>query len=287
MRKKRGILFSAALLLLSLLAGCGNFQTVSKEEIPVEHAVLSPEYAALYREVAKASPFIGSLDGYADVWIKTPKRKDRLFCNIQLNRGKDARMIVSSGLLNWPVADMFFRKDSLFVHDMLNNRLFLGSNSDRNIEKMLGVNSGYRLLSETLLGLVRITEPESAIKSVRKGSGKLLFTIGTPSGTKEVIIDPSNKTLSALILRNSSGSAKTELHFRDFEMCRVEGRSVLVPKKIEMILYRDSDQGGNENQLVIAYDERVLKSVSIPLKFSMPKKARVISLDDARVLPWM
>lgn len=287
MKKKNGILFSAVLLLLFLMSGCADFETVSEEEIPVEKTMLSPEYAALFREVAKASPFIGSLDGYADVWITTPKRKDRVFCNIQLNRGKDARMIVSSGVLGWPVADMFFRRDSLFVHDMMNNRLFLGSNNDRNIEKMLGVNSGYRLLSETLLGLVRITEPESAIKSVRKGAGKLLFSLETPAGMKEVIIDPSNKTLSALILRNSSGRARTELHFRDFEMCRVEGRSVLVPKKIEMILYRDTDEGGSGNQLVIAYDERVLKSAALPLKFSLPKKARVISLDEARLIPWM
>ncbi len=123
-----------------------------------------------------------SLDGYADVWIKTPKRQNRVFCNILINRGGEARMIVSAGILGWPVADLFFSRDSLYVHDMLNNRLFQGSNNELNLEKILGVNSGYRLLSESLLGLVKITEPSSAIRTVKKGSGKLLVHACDPNG---------------------------------------------------------------------------------------------------------
>ena len=284
--KRRGVL-SLILLLLVLCGGCAEFRTVGREDVSGTQVALTAEQAALYREVAKASPIIQSLDGYADVWIKTPKRKNRVFCNIRINRGHEARMIVSAGLLGWPVADMFFSKDSLYVHDMLNNRLFLGSNNQLNLEKIIGVNSGFPLLSESLLGLVNITEPLSAIRSVKQGTNTLQFTVATPTGTKEVINNPSNRTLSALLLKNRQGITTTEIHFKAYETITINANNTLVPKEIEMVLYNSNAEGIGEHQLVIAYDERVFNKKEGPLMFSMPKKAKVVNLDDATILPWM
>ncbi len=275
------------LVMLVLAGGCADFRTVGKQELPAEQTALVSEYADLYREVAEASPFIESLDGYADVWIKTPKRQNRVFCNIRINRGGEARMIVSAGLLGWPVADIFFNSDSLYVHDMLNNRLFQGSNSEMNVEKILGVNSGYKLLSESLLGVVKITEPVSAIRSVKKGAGMLLFTLATHAGSTEVVIDPSNRTLSALLVKDRQGKTLTEIHFRNFETITVSGHSTLLPKEIEMVLYNSSSESSGEHQLVIAYDERLFNQENRTLKFVMPKKVKVVNLDDAATLPWM
>ncbi|NTV06413.1 MAG: DUF4292 domain-containing protein [Chlorobiaceae bacterium] len=275
------------LFMLLLGGGCTDFRTVGRQEMPAEQTALIAEHSALYREVAEASPFIESLDGYADVWIKTPKRQNRVFCNILINRGGEARMIVSAGILGWPVADLFFSRDSLYVHDMLNNRLFQGSNNELNLEKILGVNSGYRLLSESLLGLVKITEPSSAIRTVKKGSGKLSFTLATRTGTKEVVIDPSNRTLSALLLKDRQGKTTTEIHFRNFETISKDGHTALVPKDIEMVLYNSNADGTGDHQLVISYDDRVFNQRNRSLKFLMPKKVKVVNLDDAQILPWM
>ena len=283
--KGKGLLF-LVLFLLVLGGGCADFRTVGKQELPAEQTALISEHLALYREVAEASPFIKSLDGYADVWIKTPKRQNRLFSNILINRDGDARMIVSAGLLGWPVADMFFSRDSLYVHDMLNNRLFQGSNNEMNLEKILGVNSGYRLLSGSLLGLVRINEPTSSIRSVKKGSGMLLFTLATSTGSKEVVIDPANRTLAALLIKDQQGKTTTEIHFRNFESITVDGHSALVPKEIDMVLY-NSGAGMGEHQLVIAYDERVFNQDNRLIKFMMPKKVKVVNLNDTALLPWM
>ena len=277
-----------AVLMLVLGGGCADFRTVGRQELTGEQVALSAEQAALFREVAQASPMIESLDGYADVWIKTPKRKHRVFCNIRINRGREARLIVSAGLLGWPVADMFFSTDSLYVHDMLNNRLFLGSSSELNLEKIIGVNSGFGLLSESLLGLVTFTEPLRAIRSVKQGSGALMFTLATPDGSKEVVIDPSSRTLSALFVRNLQGKTTTEIHFKNYQTITVDGRNTLVPKDIEMVLYNSSGaDGAGEHQLVIAYDERVFNKSSGSLRFALPQKARVVNLDDAAILPWM
>ncbi len=274
------------LCMLVQVWGCAGFRTVGKQELPAEQTALLDEHAALFREVAEASPFIRSLDGYADVWIKTPKRQNRLFCNILVNRGGESRMIVTAGIIGWPVADMYFGRDSLYVHDRLNNRLFLGSNSDMNLEKILGVNSGYRLLSESLLGLVNITEPFSAITSVKRGAGMLLFTVANSTGSKEVVINPSNRTLSALLLKDLKGKTITEMHFRNFETFTIDGRRALVPKEIDMVLHNSGD-GIGEHQLLIAYDERVFNREKRTLRFPFPKKAKVVYIDDAEFTPWM
>jgi hypothetical protein len=284
--KRTGVLLWM-LFMLVFGAGCSEFQTVQRQELPAEQTALIAEYADLYREVAAASPFIVTLDGYADVWIKTPKREKRVFCNIRVNRGEEVRMIVSAGLLGWPVADMFFSRDSLYVHDMINNLLFAGSNNDRNLEKILGVNSGYRLLSESLLGLVKISEPLSSVRSVKKGAGKLMFTVESLTGSKEVVIDPATRTLSALLLKNQRGETTTELHFRNFETVTIASKSTLIPKEIDMLLYNSGADGPGEHQLVISYDERSFNKTTLSGVFSIPKKARLVNLDDAATLPWM
>ncbi len=275
--KQKGVLF-LGLFMLVLVWGCADFRTVGKQELPAEETALLVEHEALYREVTSAAPFIHSLDGYADVWITTPKRKNRVFCNILLNRGGESRMIVSAGFIGWPVADMFFTRDSLYVHDLLNNRLFLGSNSDMNLQKVLGVNSGYQLLSESLLGLVTIPEPLSAITSVKKGAGMMLFTVASATGSKEVVIDPAQRTLAALLLKDKQGKSTTEMHFRNFEPVIIDGQSTLVPKEIEMLLL-NSSEGIGEHQLVIAYDERVFNKPTKSLRFALPEKAKVVNID--------
>ncbi len=285
MKEKRVLLWVLCILVLG--AGCADFRTVGRQELSGEQVALSAAQAALFREVASGSPVIESLDGYADVWIKTPKRQKRVFCNIRINRGHEARMIVSAGVLGWPVADMFFSTDSLYVHDLLNNRFLLGTNNDLNLEKIIGVNSDFRLLSESLLGLVNIPEPLSAIKSVKQGSGTIIFTISTRGGSKEVVINPINRTLTALLVKNRQGKTTTEIHFKNYETILINNQNMFVPKDIEMVLYNSNLDGLGEHQLVIAYDERVFNKSGHSLRFAMPKKAKVINLDDAAILPWM
>ena len=115
----------------------------------------------------------------------------------------------------------------------------------------------------------------------------LLFTLASPAGSKEVVIDPSNRTLSALLLKDRQGKTTTEIHFRNFESITVDGHSALVPKEIEMALYNSGADGVGEHQLVIAYDERAFNQEKLLIKFLMPKKAKVVNLDDTVRLPWM
>ena len=165
--------------------------------------------------------------------------------------------------------------------------IYFVTNNDLNLEKIIGVNSDFRLLSESLLGLVNIPEPLSAIKSVKQGSGTIIFTISTRGGSKEVVINPINRTLTALLVKNRQGKTTTEIHFKNYETILINNQNMFVPKDIEMVLYNSNSDGLGEHQLVIAYDERVFNKSGNSLRFAMPKKAKVVNLDAAAILPWM
>ena len=116
----------------------------------------------------------------------------------------------------------------------------------------------------------------------------LLFTVASSTGSKEVVIDLSNKTLGALLLKDWQGRTTSEMHFKNFETITLDGQTALVPKEIEMVLYkRNADGSNSEQQLVIAYYERVFNQSSRSFRFSTPKKAKVVNLNNASALPWM
>ncbi|ACF46225.1 MAG: DUF4292 domain-containing protein [Prosthecochloris sp.] len=272
---------------ISFLAGCAEFRTVTEQDWPSESAGLTPELALLYREVAISSSALHSLDGYADIWIKTPRRQERVYSNIQLKRSEDMRIIISAGILGWPVADMLFRTDSLFVHDMLNNRLLVGRNTPDNMEKILGMRSGYEFLSDALFGVVRLQEPLRAIESVKTGAGKVSYTIRTASGKQEVLVDPLTKTIEALQVYDRSERLVIEMHFRRFMTSRVAGASVTLPREIELALYDQRLEGNGAHEMVIVYDERQLNPEGFTIRYRVPEKARVVNLDRVGILPWM
>jgi hypothetical protein len=267
--------------------GCADLGTVTREERPAGAVSLTRELADLYREVAEASPSVQSLDGYADVTIRTPGKREKVYCNIQLMRHRESRMIVTAGLLGWPVADLYFGSDSLYVHDMMGNRLLAGKNSEANLEKILGVPSGYRLLSESLLGLVNLDEPVEQVGNVKKSSGRVMYVFENGKARKEVLINPENRTLTALFMTDSAGERTTEVYFRNFQPFTLGNRTTLIPQQIEMVLRRNGDPGKDAYSLVIDYDKRKINPENLTIRFVRPKKAKVISLEDIGVLPWM
>lgn len=274
-----------ALACLPLLSGCSGMRESVRLELPGTRVAMSPEHAVLYREVAGASPVIRTMEGYADIVVEERDRRKRLYSSVNIQRGRVVRMIVSGGLLGLPVGDLFIGPDSMYVHDMLNDRYFVGSSSARNLEKLLGLDSGWPLLSGTLLGLVEITEPLGAVREVR-GDGTLLsFVVASGEGSKELVVDPAAKTLMAIILRDAAGRMKAEVRFSDFRESRVEGTTALVPADIDIAM--PGLEGEGNRRLRLVYDERSFNGASEIAGFSIPQGARVYSLDAMERLPWM
>ncbi|MEC9486705.1 MAG: DUF4292 domain-containing protein [Prosthecochloris sp.] len=283
----RGMQFFALLALMVLMSSCTEFRTVTRQEWPGEAAGLTSELALLYQEVSASSDPVRSLDGYADIWISTPRRQERVYSNIQLNRAGDMRIIISAGLLGWPVADMLFRPDSLFVHDMLNSRLLAGRNTPDNMEKILGLRSDYEFLSEALFGLVALREPIGAIESVKSGEGMVSYLVRTRSGRREVLVNPLTRQIEAMKVMNPDGRVLVEMKFSGFMTYRLEGRSVSLPRDIELVLHDQRLNGGGAHEMVIGYDERTVDTRRKTIEYRMPENVRVIDLDRLGLLPWL
>jgi hypothetical protein len=275
------------MLALAAVAGCSGMESVTRvPEPPGERVTLTPELKQLYRDAATGSGLVNSLDGYADLYLKTPKRKAKAYCTVQLRKSHDARLIVTGGLLGWPVADMLIRPDSLFVHDMLNNRMFVGRNNPGNLEKILGVQAGFGQLTETLFGIPGMPEPDSAIESVRQGSGKVSYTVRFVGGRKLLVVDAASKALEGMTLFDSSGRKSVEFRFIDYRMQPSGAGQVRVPKEIDMDLFKP-DEVDSSHSLRVVYDERVINPSSLTISFRRPAKARVVNLDDVERMPWL
>lgn len=270
------------------IAGCADFRTVTVEDWPSEKVEFTDDLAGLYRDVSEASMGAKALDGYADIWIKTPKREERVYSNIQLIRSKDMRIIVSAGILGWPVADMLFRPDSLFVHDMLNNQLLVGGNRPDNLEKILGLRSDYELLSDALAGFITINEPLTAVESVREGGGKVSFTVATQAGKKELLVNRLTKNIEGVLISDSFGRKQVEMHFRKFVPYILDGKNVYLPEEIDVVMFSPRLDGSGKHEMVIVYDERVINPDDLNIQYRLPENARVIDLDRVvGILPWM
>ncbi|MGC8775018.1 MAG: DUF4292 domain-containing protein [Chlorobaculum sp.] len=274
---------------LLAIAGCSQMRTVTREpELPAERVKLTPELKRLYEEVASNASTVKALDGYADIYLETPKRRAKAYCTVQIQKSRDARMIVTAGILGWPVADLLIRPDSLFVNDMLNNRMLVGRNNGENMGKIIGVNAGFGRMTETLFGITDIPEPASDIASVREGNGRVRFTVKSGTGTKELVVDPLARELAGVAYFDHSGRKSVEFHFVNYQLQqgREGAESLKMPREIDMILYREDDPEGSRS-LKVVYDERVINPPDFNITFKWPAKAKTVNLAEVERLPWL
>jgi len=276
------------LIVLVVLAGCAETETITRAPVEQgERVALSPDLKRLYEEVASSAGMVKALDGYADIYVKTPKHSNKAYCTVQLQRSRNARLIVTAGILGWPVADLLIRPDSLFVNDMLNNRMLVGRNNGENMGKIIGLDAGAGHLTETLFGIADLPEPVKDIQSVRQGSGYVSFTVKSGNGSKELVVDPLTGYLAVIAYFDHSGRKSVEFRFANYQSQQGEdGATLRVPREIDMILYRDDDPEGSRS-LKVVYDERVINPPDLTITFKRPRKAKMVNLDDVERLPWL
>jgi len=291
--KKRGASMKSALKWMCLvvflvMGGCTQIKTVTRAPtVPGEKVALTPELKSLYENVASSAGMVRALDGYADIFLRTPKRNARAYCTVQLQKSRDARLILTAGILGWPVADLLIRPDSLFVNDMLNNRMLVGRNNEENLGKVIGISGGFGQLTETLFGMADIPEPVSDIQTVRRGERYVSFTVKSGKGTKELIVDPLTRELAGIFCFDSSGRKSVEFRFADYQRQPEANEGALkVPMEIDMILYQESDTEG-ARYLKVVYDERVINPPDFNITYRRPARAKTVNLDEIDNLPWL
>ncbi len=261
------------------IVACAGLKPLSVVEWPTEKAELTDSLYTLYTDAIRVSDSVRAVEGYADIWLKSPERKEHLFGSVQLERSGDMRLIVSAALLGWPVADIHFRPDSLFVHDLVNNTLLAGSNNPGNLEKILGTRTRYTFLSDLLAGVIAVDEHRQAITDVRRGSGSVSFAVQTDDGMKVLLVDPLKHSVEGVRLLDSTGRIHTEVHFLEYEPCVMDGASLELPGRIEVITYEPFT--GQKKELIVVYDERTCNPDTLNIQYAVPEKAKVIDLDKA------
>ncbi|MBN1929160.1 MAG: DUF4292 domain-containing protein [Chlorobiaceae bacterium] len=286
MRMKNVIRILSVLILL-IAAGCSQMRTASRlPSVSGESLTLTPELEELYREVALRTGKVEALDGYADLYVTTPKRKAKAYCNVQLRKSQDARLIVTAGILGWPVADLWIRPDSLFVNDMLNNRMLVGRNSGENLGKIIGISSGFGSITETLFGIADMTEPVSAIESVRQTGGLVSYRVRSEGGAKEFFVDALSKKLVGVTYFDFYGRRTAEFRFDDYQVQQHGSTELMVPREIDMTLFRGDDPAGSRS-LKVVYDERIINPDGFTIRFRKPSRVRTVNLDEVEQLPWL
>ncbi|HWR00772.1 MAG TPA: DUF4292 domain-containing protein [Chlorobaculum sp.] len=276
------------LVALLAVAGCAQVATVTRVPEPSrERVALTDELKSLYRQVATDAGMIRAIDGYADLYLKSPNRNAKAYCTVQLQKSRDARLIVTAGILGWPVADMLIRPDSLFVNDMLNNRLLVGRNNGENLGKIIGVRAGFGRVTETLFGIADMDEPSSAIESVRQGDGKVSFMVRSGDGKKELLVDKASKVLEGITLFDPAGRKSVEFRFIGSRLQPSGTGQVSMPKEIDMTLFRENEAEGTRS-LRVVYDEKVIiNSPGFTINFKRPKRAKTVNLDEVDRMPWL
>lgn len=270
-----------------MVAGCSQFREVTKVPFsPGEQVRLTPELKKLYQEVAVRTGMVQSIDGYADLYLSTPKRHSKAYCTVQLRKSVDARLIVTAGILGWPVADLFIRPDSLFVHDMLNNRMLLGRNNSENLGKIIGIDVGTSGLTEMLFGIAGMSEPLSAIVSVSQGENWIGYMVRNETGIRELRIDPEARVLSGITCFDGNGRRSVEFRFAGYPRQQPSGTELMLPREIDVILYREDEAVGSRS-LKVVYDERVINAPDFTIRYKKPSKARTVNLDEVGKLPWL
>jgi len=270
------------------IAGCTGMETVTRGPVgPQERVALSQDLKKLYHEVSDGSRMVESVDGFADLYLKTPKRDTKAYCTVQLKKSQSARLIVTAGILGWPVADMLIRPDSLFVHDMLNNRMLVGRNNGENLEKILGIQAGFGQMTEALFGMAGVPESERDIIAVKRGSGKVSYTVKSGNGQKVLVVDETTRMLDGMTLLDTAGRKTVEFHFAGYQSQPDGTAQARLPKEIDMEYFRPDEAAGS-NRLRVVYDERVINPANLTINYRIPARARVVNLDTIEgKMPWL
>ncbi len=275
------------IVMFSLLSGCSGFRSVSEQSWPTSAIGMDAELAGLYEEISmRGAPSVTDMEGYADIWIETPERDERIYANVMLARGEAMRMIMSAGILGWPVADMQVTPDSLRVLDLVNNRLLVGTSDPPNMERVFGVAVGFDMFSEAFLGVVEIDEPLQAVSEVRSAGDVVSYRINGVDGDKVVLVDTLLRRISGFRLYSPDGRLKAEMHFREFGMPGKGRGDDELPYEIDMILYDGSAGMPRKHSMVVVFDELEVNRETMASGFSDPGDAPVFVLDRMGSLPW-
>ncbi|NTW49318.1 MAG: DUF4292 domain-containing protein [Chlorobiales bacterium] len=286
MRRKvvRLIRFFGVFALVITSVSCSSSRVASRVAVPEKAGVVNAAFRQFYARVAQPIEDLQTLDGDANIWIKTPQEDRSLSCSIRVKR-EEGIQIVGSVFFGFTVLEAFIRPDSIFVHNLFNKQLLIGKNNEQNVQKTLGLSANFGQMTDAFLGVPNLPQSTDNIVQVTHGNGKMGVFFKSDSYSQVVVIDSANAQVESVQLYDAQGKPKASTNYKQYEWVSVNGKKKMLPKTIELISYQQtSEKDVASRQIIVSYSGREMNSPSFAFDFKLPKRATVVHIEQMSAL---
>ncbi|ACF14828.1 hypothetical protein Ctha_2378 [Chloroherpeton thalassium ATCC 35110] len=277
-------LLCVVLVFATLMSACSSSRTVSDVDLPGTQVSVDSAIERLLASISSPVDEIKTVDGNAEIWIKTPEMEQSLSCNIKVKRG-EAIQIVGSVFFGITVLEALIREDSIFVHNLFSGQLLVGKNSAENLKKAMGLGVTFEQMTDAFIGIPSLNHASLGdIEQVTAEKGKVGLYLNHGGQLQAVVIDSSNKRIESIQMFNEDGKRAASANYKNFENLEVMKKMVALPKVIEFISYQNpvpANQPKNR-EIVVAYAEREINGRNFGFDFKVPKGASVINIDNMK-----
>jgi hypothetical protein len=272
------------LLLYVLLSnvGCRTAQEISKPELATQKETqLDSSLLGLFERTLKDVETFKTMHGYGSMQIRTPEMNQRLTCTMRIKRG-EAMQLTGSIFFGITAFDALLRADSVFLYSPLEKRLYVGTNSPANLQRITGLSANFSDLLDAFLGLARIDTTTTSLYKASVGDGKVAFFLKNGELDEVIEVDSATATVESLRLMKPDGKTLGAIFFNGFEQLPQVPKPL--PKEVELVAYDyTSDSTYTARQVFIRYNEREVNPDDFAFTFEPSKKATVYRIEQLQL----
>jgi len=272
------------LLLYVLLSnvGCRTAQEISKPELATQKETqLDSSLLGLFERTLKDVETFKTMHGYGSMQIRTPELNQRLTCTMRIKRG-EAMQLTGTIFFGITAFDALLRADSVFLYSPLEKRLYVGTNSPANLQRITGLSANFSDLLDAFLGLARIDTANTSLYKASVGDGKVAFFLKNGELDEVIEVDSATATVESLRLMKPDGKTLGAIFFNGFEQLPPLPKPL--PKEVELVAYDyTSDSTYTARQVFIRYSEREVNPNDFAFTFAPSKKATVYRIEQMQL----
>ncbi len=266
------------LLVFVLFFGCRSAQEISKPELSAQkETAIDSSLLRLFERTMKDVETFKTMHGYGSMQIRTPEFNQHLTCTMRIKRG-EAMQLTGSIFFGITAFDALLRADSVFFYSPLEKRLYVGTNSPANLQRITGLSTNFSDLLDAFLGLARIDTATTSLYKASVGEGKVAFFLKNGEFDEVIEVDSATATVESLRLMKPDGKTLGAIFFNSFEPLPPLPKPL--PKEVELVAYDyTSDSTYTARQVFIRYHERTVNPDDFTFTFEPPRKALVYHIE--------
>jgi len=262
--------------------GCRSAQEISKPELSAQKETeIDSSLLRLFERVQEDAKAFKTMHGYGSMQIRTPELNQRLTCTMRIKRG-EAMQLTGSIFFGITAFDALLRADSVFLYSPLEKRLYVGTNSPANLQRITGLSANFSDLLDAFLGLARIDTANTSLYKASVGEGKVVFFLKNGEFDEIIEVNAESAAVESLRLMKPDGKTLGAIFFNGFEQLPQLPKPL--PKEVELVAYDyTSDSTYTARQVFIRYSEREVNPNDFAFTFAPSKKATVYRIEQMQL----